>query len=120
MNGQTLTFFFDSHLTKKMVEQLRQRGVDAVHCVEVGMSEAPVVELLGYAIEHERAIVSVDADFLRMDATDMRHTGIFRVSPRQQNNIGLVVTELYDYYELIKTEAGTLEHDIQNQVIWIG
>jgi predicted nuclease of predicted toxin-antitoxin system len=118
---QLLAFFFDTHIPKAVAEQLRRpdRGVDVVRCEEVGMAEASDEELLAYAIENGRAMVSVDRDFLRLNATKMAHAGIFSVLPRNQDNIGRIVTDLFEYHELIKGGAGTLEDDIHNQVRYI-
>lgn len=42
---------------------LSQRGWDAVHVGDVGMAAATDVEILGYAEQEMRVVVTLDADF---------------------------------------------------------
>jgi hypothetical protein len=113
-----LKFFLDTHIPKAVALQLRGRGVDALRCEEVGMAEASDDELLAFATKEGRAMVSIDADFLRL-SEGINHAGIFRIPSKYQDNVGKIVTELYDYFQLIDIQAGTVAEDIHNQVIWI-
>jgi predicted nuclease of predicted toxin-antitoxin system len=45
---------------------LSQRGWDAVHVGDVGMAAATDVEILGYAKQETRVVVTLDADFHAM------------------------------------------------------
>ncbi|MEO8394342.1 MAG: DUF5615 family PIN-like protein, partial [Chloroflexota bacterium] len=45
------------------VDQLRKKGVDILHCGEVGMSDADDSEHLLYAVQDKRVMVTCDADF---------------------------------------------------------
>lgn len=42
---------------------LSQRGWDAVHVGDIGMAEATDVEILGYAKQETRVVITLDADF---------------------------------------------------------
>jgi predicted nuclease of predicted toxin-antitoxin system len=120
-----LKFFTDTHISKQVAIQLRNRGVDVVRCEEVGLAEAKDLVLLEYAIQHERVMVSIDKHFpgwhKHWMETGKNHTGVFCIhrTLNNRNGIGRIVTELYDYYQLIEGDAGTLETDINNQIFYI-
>ncbi len=44
-------FYLDSHIDKEVAIQLRNSGVDVVHCAEVGMKDAKDPEHLTYATQ---------------------------------------------------------------------
>lgn len=121
----SLKLYTDTHIAKQVAIQLRNRGVDIVRCEEVGMAEATDEEHLAYATKEGRALVSMDRDFKRFyfEWIEARknHAGIFSISRKFQNNygIGRMVSELYEYWQLIEIGAGTVEKDIYNQIIWI-
>lgn len=121
-----LKFYFDTHIAKQIAVQLRQRGVEVIRCEEVGMAEASDEEHLIYAAQHGCAMVSMDEDFLGLhdcwQALGLKHAGIFKVSRflRGKWNIGHIHNELLVYVELVAIEAGSLENDIDNHVLYIG
>ncbi|HEY6874383.1 MAG TPA: DUF5615 family PIN-like protein [Geobacteraceae bacterium] len=53
----------DQGLPRSTAAILRNRGWDIVHVAEVGLSAAKDLEILRYAYEHERVVVTLDADF---------------------------------------------------------
>jgi predicted nuclease of predicted toxin-antitoxin system len=53
----------DANLAPRIAEALRAKGHDAEHVFEVGMAAAPDPEILAYAREAGRVIVSSDSDF---------------------------------------------------------
>ena len=79
-----LKFFFDTHIAKPIAVQLRERGVDAVRCEEVGIAEEDDEALLNYAVKEGRALVSMDVDFqswhFRWLEAGKLHCGIFTIS----------------------------------------
>ena len=95
------------------------------YCEDVGMAEAADSDHLDYAARAGHVMVSHDEDFLRLhyewQAIGKTHAGIMRISPILQGprNIGRIVEELLTYYEVIAEGAGTIEDDIENQVIFI-
>ncbi|GIK65140.1 MAG: hypothetical protein BroJett018_29340 [Chloroflexota bacterium] len=120
-----LKFYFDTHIAKAVAVQLRLKGVDVVRCEEIGMAEASDDEHLTYATAQGRALVSMDEDFMsrhkRVLTEGLEHGGIFRIhsSLQQRGGIGAIVKALFEYHELIAANAGTLEDDIVNQVIFV-
>src|SRR5207244_7387869 len=92
-------FYTDVHIPKEAVQQLKNKGIDIIHCGEVGMSDADDADHLAYAAEHERVMVSCDEDFeiLHSDWQEMgrSHAGIVRFRMQDQcKDIGLIVREI--------------------------
>ncbi|MGB7340535.1 MAG: DUF5615 family PIN-like protein [Phototrophicaceae bacterium] len=118
----SLTFFTDTHIAKQVAIQLNAMGIDVLRCQDVGLEDASDEELLAYAIEHERAMLSKDDDFLTLhsqwQSAGQSHFGIFYCPYRDRPAIGLIVTACKEYHALIRSGAGTLE-DIENQVVYI-
>lgn len=56
----------DQGLPRSSVAKLRDAGVDAVHAGDVGLSRATDSEILQYAVENDRVVVTLDADFHTM------------------------------------------------------
>jgi hypothetical protein len=120
----SLKFYFDKHISKRAAIQLGNQGVDVVHCDDVGLAAASDPEHLEYATNDNRAVVTHDDDFLKLHdewtALGKEHGGIFFLLSHTEGKIGVLVRELYVYYEMIEGEAGTIEDDIQSQRIFIG
>lgn len=53
-----LRFVFDQHVNAPALRQLRKEGVDVVHVAEVGLSEADDAEILAWATEEDRIVVT--------------------------------------------------------------
>lgn len=119
----TLRFYADTHIAKQVAIQLQEQGIDIIRCQDVGMEDAKDPEHLEYAVRNERALLTKDDDFLRLhsdwQALKKNHFGIFYCPYRDKASIGLIVGACAEYHELILNEAGTLEGDINNQVIFI-
>lgn len=121
----SLKFFADTHIPKQVALQLRNKGVDIVRAEEVGLAEASDEVLLDYATQTGRALISVDSDFKRfyklLTTQGIQHNGIFSVPTDLQRRlyIGILVRQLYEYWELIEGGAGSVEADVQNQIIYI-
>lgn len=112
----SIKFYADVHLAKEAVYQLQQKGVDIVHCADLGLADADDDTHLEYAMREKRAIVTCDADFERYHAERLasgrEHSGIvyFRMKDQCQS-ISIVVREIMFLYE-----AGDYRADLYNQV----
>jgi predicted nuclease of predicted toxin-antitoxin system len=53
----------DQGLSAKAAEILRQAGWDAVHVREIGMRDAPDVDILALAASDSRVVVTLDRDY---------------------------------------------------------
>ncbi|MCC7450293.1 MAG: DUF5615 family PIN-like protein, partial [Anaerolineae bacterium] len=108
-------FYTDVHVDKEVVRQLRQKGVDIIHCGEVGLSDADDLTHLQYATQQGRVMVSCDEDFERYhaqwQAQGKQHSGIvyFRMADQCQS-ISIVVREI-----LFLHEVAVYETDLFNQ-----
>jgi predicted nuclease of predicted toxin-antitoxin system len=110
----------NSHIPKAVATQLRNRGVDVLRCEDVDMAAADDVEHLEYATAQGRTLVSHDRDYWTHHgewlAQGMRPTGIVLFSNQLQSHVGRLVTELYELFQMIEGNAGTLEQDVYNKV----
>jgi len=120
-----LKYFTDKHIPKAVTDQLRNRGVDVLRCEDVQMDSASDPELLVFASQENRALISFDKDFsLRHNEwqqSGKHHAGIFHIASHLQGekNIGKVVVELFDFHQLIEGGAGTIQDDIENRLFRI-
>ncbi len=124
VNREThLKFYFDTHIPKAVAIQLRSRGIEVVRCEEVDLAEADDVEHLEYATARGLTLVSHDLDFPNIHAEwshqGLHHAGIVKFSRQFHGNVGKLVTELLDWYELIVEGAGTVSEDVYNKLIEI-
>jgi predicted nuclease of predicted toxin-antitoxin system len=71
-----IQFFFDQHLSPRIVVALRQRGIDVLTAQETGRCGLPDSDQLQFATVEERVIVTFDQDYLVLDASGVKHTGI--------------------------------------------
>lgn len=97
-----IKFYTDEHVSKALVNGLRQRGVDVLTVVEASMLGASDEEHLAYAKREERVLFSQDDDFLRLHAAGATHAGL--VYTRQQTPIGESILSLMLIHELMRPE----------------
>lgn len=115
-----LIILADTHIDKQIAIQLRSKGVDIVRLEELDDLEnnAKDAEILTYAIQNDRAILSLDNDFETLHfnyiAQGKEHKGIFLGDKRLQGNVGIIVNFIAEYSELIESDS-----DIHNQLIYI-
>ena len=53
----------DQGLPRSAAPLLRAQEWDAAHVAELGMSQAPDIDILQFAYDHRRTVVTLDADF---------------------------------------------------------
>lgn len=105
-----IRYYTDEHVSRAVIQGLRQRGVDVLSLPEAGMLGATDEQHLAFAIEQERVIFTQDADFLRMAAAGSVHYGI--VYAPQTRTIGDIVRGLMLIYQIISQEEmiGKIEY----------
>jgi len=74
-----IRFHLDEHVHGAVAAGLRARGVHVTTTAEAGMRGASDEGQLAFATTEGRAIVSQDADFLRLHARGVAHAGIVYV-----------------------------------------
>lgn len=64
----SLKLLLDENISPTVAVELRRAGWDAIHPREVGMKGRKDTEIIGYAKQNGRCLVTLDADF-----ADLRH-----------------------------------------------
>lgn len=115
-----LKILADTHIAKQISLQLRAKGVDIIRLEEVSDlgNDSTDLEILEYAIVQDRAVLSLDDDFLLLhyefQSKQRSHRGIFLGSRKLQGQIGPIVKFILEYHELFENDD-----DIYNQLIEI-
>ena len=58
-----MKLLLDQGLPRSTVSQLSKTGIEAVHVGEIGMATAKDAEILAFAEQHSRVVVTLDANF---------------------------------------------------------
>lgn len=58
-----MKLLLDQGLPRSTVSQLSKTGIEAAHVGEIGMAAARDAEILAFAKQHSRVVVTLDADF---------------------------------------------------------
>jgi predicted nuclease of predicted toxin-antitoxin system len=113
--------FTDAHISKEIVKQLREKGIDALRIEDVPDTELPNNAdddvILDYATEHKRCVLSLDDDFrdwhYQFIGEQKDHYGIFLGNGTLQGNvdIGPIVKTLTEYHQLFEMQ------DMVNELI---
>lgn len=116
----------DTHIAKAISTQLRLKGIDVQRLEETSdlPNNAKDRDILIYASEQGRAVLSLDDDFAMLHSEFLKngenHCGIFLGGRHLQGSagIGVLVKAIAAYHELIAADAGTMD-DFVNQLIHI-
>lgn len=115
-----LKFYMDTHISKQVTIQLRQHGVDAIRCEEVGLSEAADEVHLQYAADNGRILVTKDRGFrdrhFRWISENRNHAGIFLFKGGHEAFVGHIVNFCRENAELVAEGAGTPD-DFRNSFV---
>lgn len=99
-----IRFYTDVHIPKEAVHQLREKGIDVIHCGDVGNADLDDLAHLEYASQVGCVMVSCDEGFERYhaqwQAQGKAHAGIiwFRMKDQCQS-ISIVVREILFLHE---------------------
>ena len=77
-----IRFHLDENVDREIARGLRNRGIDVTTTGEAGLGEATDEDHIVFALSESRVIFTHDADFLRLAASGVEHSGI--VYCRQQ------------------------------------
>lgn len=103
----TIRFHLDEHGDPRIARGLRRRGLDVTTTVEAGLLSATDEEQLTYATSQGRVLFTQDADFLRLDATGVIHSGI-AFGHEGTRSIGEIIrrrTLIWEIYEPDEMES---------------
>lgn len=106
-----MKFLLDEHLDTAVAESLRHAGVDAVSIQDVGIRSWSDEQILVYAKDNGRVVVTADEDFLILNAENMEHAGIAFLTKRL--SVGALKEEIEKVSILFEPEH------LKNRVIFI-
>lgn len=113
----SLRFYADVHVSQTAVRQLQKKGVDIIHCGDVGMADADDPDHLAYAIAAGRVMVTCDEDFVGLHAdllaSGESHAGIVYLRMKDQCKSVSVIVRVV----LFLHEVSTADTDLVN-VLW--
>jgi uncharacterized protein with PIN domain len=97
-----IRFYMDEHVAKAVTQGLRRRGVDVVTAQEAGLHPAEDNVHLERATTEGRVVFTQDADFLRLHAAGVQHSGI-AYAP-QHTPVGYIVRRLLLIVDVLTSE----------------
>jgi predicted nuclease of predicted toxin-antitoxin system len=71
-----IRYHLDEQIDSAVAAGLRRRGIDVSTTVDEGLRGAPDIEHVAFAKSKGRVIYTHDADFLRLAASGIEHSGI--------------------------------------------
>lgn len=98
-----IKFHMDEHVRLAVTRGLHHRGVDVVTAQEVELLAASDKTHLIFATAEGRAIFTQDADFLRLHAIGLPHSGI--VYAPQHTPVGQLIRGLFLIHQVLNAEA---------------
>lgn len=113
----------DEHLANAVVEQLNQKGVNAVRLIDYLNAGTPDPEVLEFCHQHGYALITLDKRIrghIQARTNDgLEHAGVFIGTEDLQgiNRIGIIVNLIVFYNEAIMAGAATVADDVYNKVI---
>ena len=119
-----LRFYADTHISKQVALQLRQRAIDIIRCEEVGMAEASDEAHLEYATEQGRILLTVDKGFrdraFNWLAQGRKHGGVIIIHPDLQGlaGIGQIVSWCHFFHQAVELGAAS-EDEFKDKVNYI-
>ncbi len=106
-----IRFHLDEHIPDAVFLALRKYGIDVTTTVNAGLKGRSDAQHLEYARETNRAILTHDADFLRIADVDKKHHGVI-YCPMAARSVGEIVRGLILIYEVLEAHelAGQVEY----------
>ena len=80
-----IRFHLAESMPNAVAEGLRRRGIDVTTSSEAQLLAAKDEEQLAFATRETRVLVTRDQDFLRLNASGIKHAGIVYWTERQLN-----------------------------------
>jgi hypothetical protein len=108
----TIRFHLDENCNPRIATALRNRGIDVTTTIEAGLLHAEDEEQLAYALSEGRVIFTQDADFLRLNAAGLSHSGI-AYCQQESRSLGEIIQRLVLIWEIYEPE------EIQNKIEYL-
>ena len=104
-----MKFLADEHIELSIVTGLKLIGIDAISVNEAGKRQSDDEEILRYAKENDRVIITRDSDFIKLHKKGAEHAGIVFIS--KFLDIGKVIGEI--------EKVSMLFDNIENTLVFI-
>ena len=106
-----MKFLADEHIESSIVTGLKLLGIDAISVNEAGKRESDDEEILRFAKENDRVIITRDSNFVKLHRKGAAHAGIVFISKFLA--IGKTIGEIEKVSVLFESEH------IKNTIIYI-
>lgn len=106
-----MKFLADEHIESSIVTGLKLLGIDAISVNEAGIRESDDEEILNFAKDDYRVIITRDSDFVKLHKKGVEHSGIVFVPKFLK--IGKLIAEIEKVSMILDSEH------IRNTVIFI-
>jgi hypothetical protein len=108
----TIRFHLDENCNPRIATALRNRGIDVTTTIDAGLLHAEDEKQLAYALSEGRMIFTQDADFLRLHAAGLLHSGI-AYCQQESRSLGEIIQRLVLIWEIYEPE------EMQNKVEYL-
>jgi predicted nuclease of predicted toxin-antitoxin system len=98
--AERIRYHLDEHIDPDIARALRRHGIDVTTTVEARLLSRSDRSQIEYASSSGRAIVTHDADFLRMASEGLDHPGVVYCH-RTAHSIGEMIRRLILVYEVL-------------------
>lgn len=108
--AERIRFYTDEHVSRAVIEGLRNRGLDVLSVPEAGTMGRTDEKHLERARHEGRVIVTHDSDFLRLHAAGHAHAGI-AYAAQDKASIGEIIHGLMLIHDVLDAQEmeGCLE-----------
>lgn len=101
---ERLQFYFDEMIAADIASGLRRRGVNVLTTHEAGnLSQSDELQL-SFANQEERALFTMDDDFLILHNNGHEHAGIIYIPQNRRISVGEAVKGLWLVYGVLTPE----------------
>jgi predicted nuclease of predicted toxin-antitoxin system len=109
--SRTIRFHLDENCSKAIAEGLRRRGIDVTTTPQARLMGAIDEQQAAHCLAENRVLFTQDQDFLRLDATGVRHARIAYCA-KDTKSIGELIQSLVLIWEICQPEeiAGRVEY----------
>jgi len=96
-----IRFHLDEQMPRALAHALRQREMDVTTARDAGLIGARDDEHLAFALRERRALITLDDDFLALNARGAAHAGIIYLPHGQRWNLSALADELELIHEVL-------------------
>ncbi len=82
---EQIRFYLDEHVANAVANGLRNRGIDVITTAEAGYMGRDDLDIMAFALQENRVIVTQDDDFLTHASGSIAHAGIAYCKPQTRS-----------------------------------